>query len=40
MCEHNVITAEQQFLCIILCFYVFKMAVAIAFCYENAAEAI
>ena len=30
--EHKVITPEQQFLCIISCFfYVFKMAVAIAF---------
>ena len=39
--EHKVITPEQQFLCIILClFYVFKMAVAIAFLCENAVEAI
>ena len=38
--EHKVITPEQQFLCIILWFYVFKMAVAIAFLCENAVEAI
>ena len=39
--EHKVITAEQQFLGLILCFfYAFKMAVAIAFLRENAVEAI
>ena len=39
--EHKVITPEQQFLCIILCFfYVFKMALAIAFLYQTAVEAI
>ena len=39
--EYKVITPEQQFLCIILwVFYVFKMAVAIAFLRENAVEAI
>ena len=39
--EHKEITQEQQFLSIILCFfYVFKMAVAIAFLCKNAVEAI
>ena len=38
--EHKVITPEQQFLCIIMFFYVFKMAVAIAFLCKNAVEAI
>ena len=39
--EHKVITAEQQFIGLILCFvYVFKMAVAIAFLRELAIEAI
>ena len=38
--EHNLITPEQQFLSIILCFYVFKLAVGIAFLCENAVEAI
>jgi hypothetical protein len=39
--EYKVITPEQQFLGKILCFfYVFKMAVAIAFLCENAVEAI
>ena len=39
--EHKVITPKQQILGIILCvFYVFKMAVAIAFLCENAVEAI
>ena len=39
--EHKVITPEQQFLGIILCFfYVFKMAVDIVFLCENAVEAI
>ena len=39
--EHKVITPKQQILGIILCFfYVFKMAVAIAFLCENALEAI
>ena len=36
--EHKMITPEQQFLGII--FFVFKMAVAIAFLCENAVEAI
>ena len=39
--EHKVVTLKQQFLGIILCFfYVFKIAVAIAFLCENAVEAI
>ena len=39
--EHKVITAEQQFIGLILCFvYVFKMAVAIAFLRGFAVEAI
>ena len=38
--EHKVITPEQQFLGIILwVFCVFKMAMAIAFLWENAIEA-
>ena len=38
--ENKVITPEQQFLCIILFFFVFKMAMAIAFLCKNAVEAI
>ena len=39
--EHKVITAEQQFLGLILCFfYVFEMAVAIAFLRGFAVEAV
>ena len=40
--EHKVITLKQQFLGIILCFfmYIFKKAVAIVFLCENAVEAI
>jgi hypothetical protein len=39
--EHKVITAEQQFLGLILCFfYVFRMAVAIASLRGFAVEAI
>ena len=38
--EHKVITPKQQFLGIILCFFVFKMAVAITFLCKNAVEAI
>ena len=41
MGEHKAITAEQQFLGLILCFFsAFKMAVAIVFLRENAVEAI
>ena len=40
--EHKMITPKQQFLGIILCFfmYVFKIAVAIVFLCENTVEAI
>ena len=40
--KHKLITPKQQLLGIILCIfmYVFKMAVAIAFLCENAAESI
>ena len=38
---HKVITTEQQFPGLLLCFfYVFSMAVAIVFLCENAVEAI
>ena len=38
--EYKVIIPKQQFLCMILCFYVFKMTIAIDFLCENAVEAI
>ena len=38
--EHKMITPEQQFLCIILFFYVSKIALAIVFLCEDAVEAI
>ena len=39
--EHKVKTPKQQFLGTILCFfYAFEIAVAIAFLWENAVEAI